>query len=120
MRGQPLPVPLPVRFAGASWPLLLTVASGVVIFFQMSQHFVQMKHGEAQGVAFFSDTGVRHQLSSNSAHVYTVRNPAFQIAKCLGVKLGDLAFRDRAHLDEMLRHLKEDYYARWHGEKKGP
>jgi len=24
------------------------------------------------------------------------------------------------HLDEMLRHLKEDYYARWHGEKKGP
>ncbi len=62
----------------------------------MSQHFVQMKHGEAQGVAFFSDTGVRHQLSSNSAHVYTVRNPAFQIAKCLGVKLGDLAFRDGA------------------------
>ncbi len=29
--------------AGASWPLLLTVPSGVVIFFQMSQHFVQMR-----------------------------------------------------------------------------
>jgi hypothetical protein len=23
------------------------------------------------------------------------------------------------HLDVMLRHLKEDYHARWHGEKKG-
>jgi hypothetical protein len=23
------------------------------------------------------------------------------------------------HLDEMLRHLQKDYYARWHGEKKG-
>jgi hypothetical protein len=22
------------------------------------------------------------------------------------------------HLDEMLRHLKKDYYARWHGEKR--
>src|SRR5258705_3746878 len=44
MRGQPLPVPLPVPIdAGASWPLLLTVPSGVVIFFQMSQHFVQMR-----------------------------------------------------------------------------
>jgi hypothetical protein len=24
------------------------------------------------------------------------------------------------HLDEMLRHLKKDYDARWYGEKKGP
>jgi hypothetical protein len=22
------------------------------------------------------------------------------------------------HLDEMLRHLKKDYYAKWHGEKQ--
>jgi len=44
-----------------------------------------MKHGEVQGCVFFSNAGIH--LSRNVAHVHTVTNPAFEIAKCFGVSL---------------------------------
>jgi hypothetical protein len=57
----------------------------VVSLTKVTQHFIQVMHGERQSVVFAFRVG--HELSSNRTHAHTVLQIDFEVAKGFRVQL---------------------------------
>ena len=75
--------------------IALVVPSGVIVRLERSQHFGDVSNRKNQ-LAIGAVIGLHHELNGYLCHACAVAYRTFEIAKCSGVELVNLAFRDGA------------------------